>query len=146
MLFFEFIKIIQDNITAIQYLQDKNILRKKINCLTCNIDMRIQAHSRSIDKIILRCPKCKKTKSIRTGSFFSKSKLKLNTIVSIIYFLMADVLQKTIAELLDVEEHAIGDISNFLRESMGQRLIMDDEKLGGENIIVQVFFLFKCFF
>jgi transposase len=62
----------------------------------------------------------------------------LKTFAAILYFHHAEVLQKHIAEMLDVSEHTIVDYSNFIREQCSKVLLNRDEKLGGFGVRVQV--------
>lgn len=67
---------VQETIT---WCRENGILATRVSCSICKSSCREQNYSRAVDKKIWRCSnkKCKKTISIRKGSFFEGSKLQL---------------------------------------------------------------------
>jgi predicted XRE-type DNA-binding protein len=138
MKFLEFTALVASDTAIISYLRENGLLVRSVICERCNKRMNEQVWMESRDGRAFRCTKCKSRKSIRTHSFFARSRLSIQIIACIIYLLSADVLQKTVAEMLDVDKDTVCDFANLLREEMSQKLIRDDEKLGGQGVIVQV--------
>jgi transposase-like protein len=138
MLLFDFLDTVTDIRRLILFLRNKNVLPSRTNCNSCNRPMNEQKSTATIDGVIFRCTKCKRTFSIRKGSFFEKSKLELRVIASIIYLLSMDVLQKTIAEMLAINADTVSDMAEWVRQEYTKQLIKEDERLGGVGTIVQV--------
>ena len=61
----------------ITFLQQKGLLATNKTCGTCHASMTLGSKRDISDGSIFRCRNCKTTKSLRVGSFFSKSKLPL---------------------------------------------------------------------
>lgn len=116
-------------------LQRIGALHSKLCCPTCDVNMQIGTNSRYVlDGRCWRCPKkdCKKTISIRRDSYFSKSHLGLGKCFMIIYcYLKFDkMLQKDMAEIIEVSERAIVDWANFIRESISNYFLKNPQRLG----------------
>ena len=65
--------------TQVTWLQSKGLLGRNKTCPACNQPMDMQHRSDITDKYRWRCPdsSCKKSVSLRSGSFFEQSCLKL---------------------------------------------------------------------
>ena len=137
MKFFEAFKVALTQPELIKYFQDKGMLKTSIACEKCNKLMHMQFTVYSEDGFRYRCSKCKRTMSIRSGSFLAKSKLSLPTFYAFLYLHHLDVLQKDIAEVLGLAENTVIDYSNFIREQCSNVLITENEMLGGVGIRVQ---------
>lgn len=63
----------------IEWMREQRLLPSRPTCSSCFLPMRVQTRSRLVlDGACLRCPKCKRVRSIRTGSWFSShSKISL---------------------------------------------------------------------
>ena len=75
--------------------------------------------------------------SIRKDSFLKNSKLPLHVFAAILFFHHTEILQKYVAELLNVSQQTLVDWSNLIRERCSL-MIVNAEKLGGPNVRVQV--------
>ena len=71
----------QDQVELIHFLQQNDLLKRSCVCTCGNLmEMKPYSTSRSIDcQIIWRCPvqSCRKSHSLKKGSFFAGSKLSL---------------------------------------------------------------------
>ena len=67
----------------ITFLQQKGLLATNQTCSVCYASMALRDIS---DGSIFRCSACKTTKSLRAGSFFSKSKLPLQKWLVLLYW------------------------------------------------------------
>ena len=85
------------------------------------------------------CPRCKTQKSIRDGSFFSKSRITLQNWLLIMYWWARQFPVTDTAEDAQVEEKTAIDVYQWLREVCSTRLIRDGPAiLGGAGVVVQV--------
>ena len=137
MLFFEFTKLLNDQLKLILYFQERSLLHKSMVCDRCIKDMQLQEFSHNIDGYCFRCTRCKTRKSLR-GDLLRNSKLDLKTFASILYFHHLEVLQKHIAEQLNITEKTVVDFCHFIREQCSKSLLNSGERLGGVEIRVQV--------
>ena len=70
----------------ISWLRTKKLLVSSQDCSFCSTSMREGHRSDVSDGVVWRCPQCKCTKSIREGSFFSKSRLPLEKWLLLIHY------------------------------------------------------------
>jgi len=75
-----------------QYLRSNNLLASVMQCSRCGSAMREEAYGRSEDSVIWRCPRrmCRRTTSIRKGSFFEGAHIPLQKLVEVIYWWTLD--------------------------------------------------------
>ena len=70
----------------IVFLQQKHLLADSQTCVNCSTPMDLRKKADISDGCIFRCRSCKTTKSLRAGSFFSKSKLTLQWWLVLLYW------------------------------------------------------------
>ena len=70
----------------VSWLRRKGLLSSSSNCARCAVPMVEGRRQDVSDGLVWRCRQCKGTKSIREGSFFSKSKLPLRKWVLLMHF------------------------------------------------------------
>ena len=73
-----------DSMEHIRFLQRLNLLALDVTC-SCGVQMSLGQKSDLTDGHIFRCSSCKTTKTVRRGSFFTKSKLRLSQWIIVIY-------------------------------------------------------------
>ena len=95
---------------------------------------RAQAGS---DEVCWYCSTCKTTKSIRTGSFFSKSKLTLHKWLLAILWWSRQYPVTHMAMEVEITEQVASDIYQWLREVCTTKLLQTPIILGGPGKIVQ---------
>ena len=104
--------------------------------LRCGIQERSQKDVS--DQYSWWCPQCKGRKTIRTGSFFEKSKLSLNRLLFIIHF-WSRQLPVTDAELqLEISRSTAIDIYQWFREVCSTKLLATPIVLGGPGTVVEI--------
>ena len=81
---FELAPIIQDSNKTIEFMHGHNLLLQDYMC--CHTQCSKVMDCSLTDKQIFQCNVCKKRFSIRTGSFWSGSKLALNILLSLLFF------------------------------------------------------------
>ena len=96
---------------------------------------RAQAGS---DGVFWYCPSCKTTKSIRTASFFSKSKLTLQKWMIAMLWWSRKYPVTDMAMEADIKVDTACDIYQWLREVCSTQLLQMPMTLGGPGIVVQV--------
>ena len=84
------------------------------------------------------CRNCKTRKSIREGSFFSKSKINLQKWLLIIYMWARQYHVTDVSEEAEVHIETAIDIFQWLREVCSTKLLQTPIILGGPNVIVQI--------
>ena len=106
---------------------------------SCNVAMRERKRRDISDGICWFCPTCKRTKSIRESSIFSKSRLPLNKWMLIIYWWAKQYPVTDCIDEAEVDQRSAIDIYQWLREVCTTRLLRDPPiVLGGQGVIVQV--------
>ncbi len=130
--------IIQDVKSTIQYLREKKLLKQSHQ--HCHKQC-FEIHEKNIsDKWTFRCRECRKKFSIRQGSIFSKSKLKLQHLVVLLYSFSSGFSVTQAKKILKcaVSEHSIIQWHTYLREICSLSLIYTPIKLGGNRSVVQI--------
>lgn len=84
------------------------------------------------------CKTCKTRKSIRQGSFFSKSKLTLQKWLLLILYWSKETPVTDAACDVKVELRTAIDVYQWLREICSTKLLQVPIILGGQGVIVQV--------
>ena len=71
----------------IRWCRAHGLLVESMNCSVCGVPCTQQVNSNTIDQVICRCPikRCKRTFSIRKGSFFEKAHLHLWQVLGLTY-------------------------------------------------------------
>jgi len=73
-----------------QYLRQNNLLAAVmvINCARCGAVMHEARNVRVEDAVVWRCPerRCRKTTSVRKGSFFEGAHLPLQKLIELVYW------------------------------------------------------------
>ena len=126
-----------DSMEHIQFLQRLNLLASDMVC-SCGTQMNLGQKSDLTDGHIFRCSSCKTTKSVRYGSFFTKSKLRLSQWIIVIYCWVRQYPVTKACEESRASRKATIDIFQWLREVCSTRLMQQPIKLGGQGKVVQI--------
>ena len=122
----------------IDFLQQKHLLASSMACSHCTLPMVLGEKSDISDGVIFRCATCKTTKSLRTGSFFSKSKLTLQQWFILLYWWVREYPVTAAAEEAKVGRDSAINVYQWLREVCSTKLIQTPIQLGGAGKIVQI--------
>jgi IS1 family transposase len=101
--------------------------------------MSLQVYKGNRDGFIWRCAKrhCKKRISIRSGSYFERSKLPIEkmwmTIVCLLKF--PKMLATYMSEILEISEQALVDWGNYVRETISHYYLENPLVLGGDKAV-----------
>ena len=126
---------------TISFLKEKKLLASRATCV-CGQDMNWIRRSDVSDGWQWRCTKsdCRRKQSIRSGSYFTKSRLPLPILLRILYCWAAEVpvtqLHALVKEHLS-EKTAVQHYS-YVRDVCSAVLTSNPTKLGGAGIVVQI--------
>ena len=123
----------------ITWLQSKGLLPRNKTCQACNHPMTMQARSDITDKFRWRCPDstCKKSVSLRSGTFFDQSRLQLRQWIVLMYWWAR---QYPVSDEAEVDEKTAIQIYQYCRDICSWRLLNHDSPLmlGGPGVVVQI--------
>ena len=121
----------------IAWLRSKRLLARTQHCSSCNATMRNGQRSDVSDGVVWRCPLCK-SKSIRAGSFFDKSRLPLKKWLLLFHYWSKQFPAKDAADNADIHKNSACDVYRWLREVCSTTLLQSPIVLGGQGIVVQI--------
>ena len=85
-------KIVMSDITEfINYLAGNSIIMKEMRCENCSSKCQSTWKTNSSDSFVWQCRNCKKSFSVRKGTFFGGSKLALHSIFRMIHYWATDI-------------------------------------------------------
>ena len=127
----------------LQYLRQHRLLSSSEDCDKCStaqntVNMVERPRASLSDGVTWRCPQCHAMKSIRTGSFFSKSRLSLMKWLLMIMFWAKEYPVTQAAEDAEIGEDTAINIYQWLREVCSTALIQMPCVLGGPQKVVQI--------
>ena len=122
----------------ISFLQQKGLLATAMTCSGCNAPMVLGRKRDISDGSIFRCARCKTTKSLRAGSFFSKSKLPLQKWLLLLYWWIRQYPVSDAAEEAKVTRETAINVYQWLREVCSTKLVATPIVLGGLGKTVQI--------
>ena len=125
-----------DNIIA--FLRSRHLLARTMTCSRCGTSMDEAMRRDVSDGVRWRCRGCKTSKSIREGSFFTKSRLTLRQWVLLVYLWARDYPVKHVAEEAEIDKNVACDVMNWFREVCSTRLLQTTIVLGGPGKVVQI--------
>ena len=137
--------ILQRNLVLITWLQARGLLKDSMRCSErgCRTVMQLKERVACQDGYHWKCSRarCKRTKSLRTGSFFANSNLPLGDLISLIYCWSVGMAMSVTSTVLGLSHPTVTDWYNFLREECSAKLLrlaMEEKMLGGEGHIVEI--------
>ena len=123
----------------IQFLLEKNLIKRPFNCGVCNslVYMTRGLTRRNVNKIY-KCPsfRCLKRYSIWEGSIFSMFNISAYKIMEILYLKSLLINNVEVSDQTDISRNVIIKIHKYITDKVANRhgVIM----LGGENEIVEI--------
>ena len=133
-----------DDALAISFLQDANLIRSQVLCDTCGRFMSCNADPTCSDGFRWRCftrnaaIRCRRSLSIRDGSWFQQSNLTLLETLLITYDIVCREQAHRIQSEYGFGSHTIADWGMFCREVMLEYLERSSVKIGGPNKTVEI--------
>ncbi len=126
-----------DTKELISALRILGCLKETIKCESCEIPMN-EAKIKTGDFICFRCNNCEKKKSIRTGTLFFKSKLKLSEILRMLACFSDDKSSLSVQENYYFSKESVIKWFKLFRSFMTKETSQHFEKLGGPSCIVEI--------
>ena len=132
---------------AVVWCRQHGLLAVNFRCIACNAPCEEGVYARSLEGRVWRCPRqaCRRTYSIRKGSFFEKSHLALWQIVAMTYCwsiecgksrrLSQDQLK---LELEINSSHTIADWKQYCRDICVEYFTNHPQQIGGPGHIVEI--------
>lgn len=129
--------IFVENKDALSYLQDLNILRKKLTCVLCSSTMNVKKSSRSSDGVVFKCEKkkCKKILSIKSGSKLSGLNIPTYLILRCVYAWTLNYSNYQATHLSDISEPTFIKVKDRIPEWLE---VDTEEMIGGVGVEVQI--------
>lgn len=133
-----------DTITALQWCARRGLIRNTLICANCLHICTFQKYSRGIDLYRWVCSRCGSKKSLREGSFFSRSHLQIQQILVMVYIWCCDDSQHQMSREAQVKDkNIIGEWCKFMRDECTAWLSYMYLGLGGtdengEAIVVEI--------
>jgi hypothetical protein len=139
MKFFEFMRVYGDDETIIERLREVGLLARQMKCDSCS-EWMYEARMSTGDGIRWRCMRrgCRKTKSIRSGSFFEHVRLGLSKSMLLLHLWSKSYSEKLMLEDFDFSVKTVVDWSRFCRELCEYSIDSTDMMIGGEGVTVEL--------
>jgi ISXO2-like transposase domain len=120
---------------AIAFLTFKQIFYSQVKCGTCGSMM-----SPCLSRRTFRCPRkrCHVEITIKTGTFFEKSRLSCGKILSRGYWWLLRVPQRYIETITRCDSKTVHAFHGYFRQLVGDSLSEEDCMVGGDGVIVEV--------
>lgn len=133
---------LRGNVEVIEFLKEKGLLATSQNCIECDQPMLWRSAKAVSDGFTWRCQSTKCSKynnrlSIRHGSFFAKSRLRLEILLRIILNWAMDYPTRKICTDTGVSRQSLVDYCKFLREVCSKRLIREGMELSRPAAVVE---------
>ena len=122
----------------ISFLQGKGLLAQQKTCHRCLVPMNIARKASLTDGRAFRCPQCHTYTSLRSGSFFAKSRLPLQKWLLLTYLWVREYPIRDAQEEAEVAHDTAVCIYRWLREVCSTKLLQTPILLGGPGVVVQV--------
>jgi transposase-like protein len=131
--------------SALQWLAKRRLIKNNVYCENCNTQFGLNAYQDAEDGYRWKCKGCNKRKSVRDGSFFSESRLSLQTLITYIYGWSQNMPQNMIQHEAAMRDapNTLADWANFCRDVCEVDLETNPSVIGGINadgtpIIVEI--------
>ena len=130
-------------VELVEFLRTKGVLKRYVQCVSCNQDMVTRPYSRNRDGLAFRCftTSCinyKKYFSIRTESLLSNLNVPLSSILKVCFKWLNNHTQVQIRSEVNVGKDSIIKIIYLLRRQCFKYYVKNPLVLGGDGIIVQI--------
>lgn len=134
-----FLREFGDAETIVEKLRMRGLLTSSARCDVCG-DGMICSAADNIDKMRFRCNKrtCRKEKTIRTGSFFERSKLPLTDCMLFLHLWAKGYSEKLIMDDFDFSKATVVDWSRFCRDLCVHHFEASNAVIGGQGSTVEI--------
>lgn len=135
---FQINAICRDNLSVLEYLQDKNILHKDVECIPCQRQYSLIKESAKLSGYVWRCPGCRIKQSVLKDSFIEGSKISPTKFMYLVYYWSTETPLQTTMQHLDISSHTGVDYYQYLRDVCSWKLLAEPIQLGGSGKEVQI--------
>lgn len=126
----------------INFLQNKHLIARNMDCQQCGIAMNLQTRDETVcsDCYSWRCPTCYTFRSVRHRSFFSKSRLSLQKWLLLMHLWSRDCPVTDAAQEVEITEKSAIQLYQYFRDVCSWRLVHHDPQivLGGTGQVVSI--------
>jgi hypothetical protein len=128
-----------DHQTIVSTLRDISLLRRSYRCDICSQNM-LERTSRVRDGIMFECCKrtCRRSKSIRAGSFFDQSRLTLCECMLFLHLWSRNYSEKLICDDFNFSNNTVVDWARFCRDLCVYEFENTDSIIGGPGAVVEI--------
>ncbi len=128
---------------AINFAKARGLIKDLKRCTKCKSRMQIQKKITETDGMLWKCKnsQCKKTKSLRDATFFSKSHLSIQKILLICYFWSKNYTIKQVVDELEISKRVAIDWYRFCRNIICYHFENEEvsnQKIGGPDQVVEI--------
>ena len=142
MALYEYYEIVfcSPKLDIIQFFQQHQLIKTAMDCKKCTVPMQLSEYSSRADGYIWRCPvrSCRSTTSLRSSSFFEKSKESLREWLLVMLEWARETPVTSVPDLVKLTEKTAIQMYQFLRDVCSWKLLNDPCLLGGPGCIVQI--------
>lgn len=132
----EFDRLYPTEDSFINFLIERNIFYKTIDCPNCNKEMK-----QNINQLAFRCDResCHGRRiSIKIHTFFYKTNLKCKEIFKLAIYWLNEVSIKSAIKLTKFSNKTVCKYYGYFRQLVASSLTEENQKIGGPNITVQI--------
>lgn len=134
---------ISDTESALQWCARRRLIKNGMSCGVCQQQCKLHLYSHGVDGCRWACEGCGFRKSVREGSFFARSHLRLEQILIMIYCWCCDMPQSQMMRESKANEKTAVDWSNFMREECEKWIEGHSGEIGGmddngDPIVVEI--------
>jgi hypothetical protein len=133
-----------DNLTIIDYFQERDVLQKQRYCPKCfedggqRVRMKVSARNDVVDGYGWRCSRCSKRVSLRKDTFFENFKLSFRILVSAIIHWAIQSRQMDTAHLTECHRTSIASFQQRLRTVASRAADQANTVIGGVGRVVEI--------
>ncbi|GBM51364.1 hypothetical protein AVEN_110814-1 [Araneus ventricosus] len=129
---------------VLQWCMDQGLIASGYQCPKCKQPMVLTPRADNCDKFTWVCRIRGQNahhvkRSVRTGSWFERSRLPIPTILLFLIYWCLEMKTKFILEQLDITNKTAIDWTSFCREVCLDILICQSDKIGGPGVVVEIY-------
>lgn len=141
---FELYDVVKDNLTCIEWLMTKSVLKSDVFCLTCGATMVLTKKERNINSFVWRCRKRTAVdahdteRGILKDSFFEDARIPLRRLVMLIYEFGYETPVERASKKIGISLHTTIRWFKKVRRLFSKKISQSQFLFGGETSIVQI--------
>lgn len=124
-----------DPMQWLQWLAQHRLIRNSNDCSVCQMPMALVRRAESPELYSWTCRGCNTRTSVRTGSFFERCVLRVDTVVMMMYYWTHEIKAKNVMLFEGIVDwHVMVDYNNFFRLECENWLNQQQVELGGMDV------------